>query len=797
MNNFQTKFIIPIIIFFTSFFLILTELLTTRIFSLLMWYHFAFVAISIALIGLGGAGLYVYLFIDINKVNIKKIIIKKLISTGIIIFLVYLIIFNIQILIKNDIKSILKLAIVYFLLILPFFFGGQILIIIYRFFRDKISLFYFFDLIGASSGCLLFIIFINNIIPPNLILIITISFLILAALLLNKKVAVPVFIILIISIPVLMGLNIKFNFFNIKYVKGHKEYDLLYEKWNAISRVAVYNNARFIDWGINQNINFKYLPKMYTMDIDACAGMQMIEFDGDKNKIDFLKYSITSIPFYLKNKPSTLIIGSGAGKDVLVAYLFNSSDIDAVEINPAMKYIVDEKFADFTDRLYSRKELGINFILRDGRSFVRETKKIYDIIQLSLVDTWAASSSGALSLTENTLYTVEAFKDYMNKLSENGYLSVTRFQAEPPNQSLRTLSIYLESAKELGIQNPEKMIYVATSNFYPNRIVATFIFKKKPFLKEEIEGLKKITAELGFTVYYSPDENFNNEFYRFINYSDKNEYYNNYIYDITPSTDDKPFFFYMLKLKNFFKTSDRGFEVFNFKAIFLLFITLIIILFFNLLFIVSPILYKISVKEFFDVSTLPYILYFSSIGVAFMLIEIFLVQKFILYLGHPVYSLSIVICSLLFFSGLGSLTTNNIETNKILKYLIKIFCVIFVLFLFFNFYFFDKIIYLTLSNSLILKYIISYILIGSIGFFLGKLFPCGIKLISENKSDYIQWMWSLNGTASVLGSLLAYIIAMNYGFKKVMITGMIFYLIAFAQIIILGCSGRGRSVKLD
>ena len=144
-----------------------------------------------------------------------------------------------------------------------------------------------------------------------------------------------------------------------------------------------------------------------------------------------------------------------------------------------MKHIVDEKFGDFTSRLFSRKDLGINFILKDGRTYVRETKKKFDIIQLSLVDTWAATSSGALSLTENTLYTVEAFNDYLNKLTENGYITVTRFLFIPPRQSLRTLSIFLESAKELNISNPEKSIFVAVSKFYPHRLVATFIFKKK------------------------------------------------------------------------------------------------------------------------------------------------------------------------------------------------------------------------------------------------------------------------------------------------------------------------------
>ncbi|HOK41106.1 MAG TPA: hypothetical protein PLD27_08735 [bacterium] len=785
MNNLSEKYLIPIILFITSFFLISIELLTTRIFSLIMWYHFAFVAISIALIGGGAAGLYLFFFYNFSDKNqIYKILSKKLLLTGLSIFIVYLIIFNTPIFIRGNVKDILKIAFIYFLLIIPFFFASQILIIIYRTYNELISSYYFFDLIGAASGCVAFIIFMEYIEPPTFLLIISCFFICLSILILQKKIKYPGILIILICFVFIIQLNKQTKFYDIKYIKGNIQNDLIYEKWNAMSRVAIYN-VRFIDWGINQNIHYKYMPEMFTMDIDACAGMQLIKFENDKEKLEFLKYSITAIPYYLKEKPKTLIIGAGGGKDVLVAHIFDSPDIDAVEINPAIKYIVDEKFADFTGKLFSRKDLGINFILRDGRSYVRETKKKYDIIQLSLVDTWAANAGGALSLTENTLYTVEAFIDYFNKLEENGYLSITRFMFNPPNQSLRTIAIFLETCKRLNIKNPEKNIMIITSDFYPNRRVATFIFKKEEFKINEIQKLKEKAIELGFNIFYSPDEYTENYFTRLMLSNNKDEFYNNYIYNVKPTSDDNPFFFYMMKIKNIFKTKGKGFEVFNFKAVYLLVFTIIIICFFNILFIVLPMLLKFSLSNYMMTDLIPFIIYFLSIGLGFMFVEIYLIQKFILFLGHPLYSLSIVIAGLLLFTGFGSLFTKFIQQKNIKKYYFKIFIITLIIFPISYFYLFNKIIYFSLGFSQFLKYCITFFLVGIIGFFLGNFFPLGIKLISIHNQNIIQWMCALNSSASVLGSLFAYFLAMNYGFSKVALLSILIYFIAFIQIFII------------
>lgn len=781
------KFLIPVLVFFTSFFLIITELLTTRIFSLLMWYHFAFVAISIALIGLGAAGMYIYLFVKLAEDNIMKLLKRNMLFTGLSLLIAYLFIFNLRIMIRSNLLDVLKIGFVYFLLIIPFFFGGQVLIIIYRFFSKNISKLYFFDLLGASLGCLFFILFIEVIIPPKLIIIISFAFFILSTIIIDFEFKYLVIALLVIAVPVLFFINSKYSFFDIKYIKGTVQTDVILEDWNAISRVAVYP-PRFVDWGINQNIKFDFIPDLLTMDIDATAGMQIIRFEDDKEKLYFLSKSITSIPFHISNKPKTLVIGAGGGKDVLVAHYFGSEHIDAVDINPSIEKIINHTLGDFTGRLYKRSDLGIYFHLRDGRSFVRETRNKYDIIQLSLVDTWAASSSGALTLSENTLYTVEAFEDYIKKLDDGGFISITRFLFEPPRESLRTVSVFLEAAKRQGIENPEKSIFIATSDFYPNRRVATFIFKNEPFTDEELNGLIETTNELGFSVHFAPSKNLNNTFYDFIYSDNLEEFYEDFVYNVRPVTDNNPFFFYMLKFNNIFdKSLHRGIESVNLKALYLLFLTIIIISFFTFLFVILPLFFKVSVSQFLNYSTFPYVLYFISIGMGFMLVEIFFIQKFILYLGHPIYSLSVVISGILLFTGIGSYLTNKVENNHntITKTLLINFAILFVIFIIYNFGLLDSVIYSTLASNQIVKYIIAYIFIAPLGFLLGKFFPLCIKLIPENNIDYIQWMWSLNGSSSVLGSLSAYLIAMNFGFNNVMLTGFFFYIIACLQILII------------
>jgi len=189
------------------------------------------------------------------------------------------------------------------------------------------------------------------------------------------------------------------------------------------------------------------------IDIDAGAFTSIVQFDGNFEKIDYLRGDIAAVPYRLTPKQEVLVIGAGGGQDVLIALLHGAQNVTAVEINPIMRMIVNERFGDFSGRLYENPH--VNFVVDEARSFIRNSSQQYDIIQATLVDTFAASAAGAFALSENYLYTREAFTDYWDHLKPNGILAMTRWYFEPPTEMYRLVAITLEALRTRGIEHPE------------------------------------------------------------------------------------------------------------------------------------------------------------------------------------------------------------------------------------------------------------------------------------------------------------------------------------------------------
>jgi len=761
---------------------LMLEILLIRIFSVTLWYHFAFLVVSLALFGLGASGVYVYtspkLFHREKALSHASIFSIAFSLSILISFLLFLGIHFFPG--KMHFSSIMSLALIYIICSIPFFFSGLCTSIILMNFSAMVSKIYSFDLIGAGIGCFLIFPTLYFFDGPTSIIIISLlaalASILFSAAFGSRKRLITSFSLLFVFF-ILIVINSQNHIIKLDFIKGEFEKKPLVVRWNSISRVAVYPRAK------TKNI--------LTMQIDGSATTLIYRFDGNLQGMRSLKNQIFFISYHLKKDAKILIIGPGGGRDVLAALAFGNTSITGVEINPIMIDMVNDKFGEFTNRLYQRPD--VNIIVDEGRSFIRRSTDKYDIIIASVVDTWASTTSGAFALSENNLYTTEAFIDYINHLNENGILSFTRFILKPPRQTIRLVSLALEASKRLNIINPEdKLAIIAKGKF------ANFLFKKSAFTQKELSTIRKICTQNGFKVIYLPqlnmqqnenkdliyDSNVNKVFNWIIKHPNKEALYEEYLFDISPPTDDKPFFFFTVKPKDFFKFKELTNNMLGYQPrialdlpTLMLIILLIIAIIFAGAFIILPLIIKrrASLNDLKENSTM--LLYFACLGAGFIIVEISLMQKFILFLGHPIYSTTVILFSLLVFCGIGSRITNSFNLQKLKKYLIIIIIGI-ALLLFIYIYLLTPLFHSLLGVNLFSRISLAVILLMPLGLLMGMPFPVGIKIIDKKANKMIPWVWGINGSTSVLGSIVAVILAISSGFNFALLTGLCIYLAA-------------------
>lgn len=822
-------------VFFTSLAILMLELTLTRIFSVTMWYHFAFMSISIAMFGLGLSGIYIYLFPHRFKPqNAEKHLVLSSLVFSFSIFVSLILQLQIPFTPELSLEGFVTVGATYLVTAIPFFLGGLTISLALFHYRHMVSVLYFSDLIGAGIGCILLIPTLNLLGGPNAVLAIAIlalvgtlffnsalknrerwagndeqksvegavqpslrpktSYLWPLALSSSKLFTVSGLLLTLLMITLLA--NLQNDFLRVRFSKGTtlQEEGFLYKKWNAFSLISVtkeYDEGPF-GWGLSEKAYEGNDPEELMMYIDEAAGTPITRFDGDLEKVNYLKYDVTALAHYLKKDAHILVIGPGGGRDILTALVFRQKKITGVEVNPVIIQTVNEVFGDFTHHLYSYP--GVNIVMDEGRSYIARANELYDIIQASLIDTWAATTAGAFILTENNLYTQEAFLNYFHHLKEDGILTMSRWFFEGlPAESLRLSALGLEAWQKAGIQHPEQHMIVIKKTtwkvFGPNG-VATLLMKKQPFTPEEIQTLLEVSQQLGFEVVYTPGSPQDPYFAQLTSTTDRSAFYENFLLDISPPTDNKPFFFHMMRFRDFFNQNIPP-EIMNmnFRAVSVLGILFLVVISLVIVFILGP-LWIFSKNGLSPHShtqrqeTILFLVYFSCLGLGFILVEIPLIQRFILFLGHPIYALSVILFSLLLFSGVGSYLTTFIPSSHTKKYLLKILPILSLLLVFYIFYLPD------LINALLAiktdyKILLTVLLLLPLGLLMGMPLPLGIKLVDTRASTLIPWVWGVNGATSVLASVLAMVLAITLGFSAALIGGQIAYLTAIIPIYFL------------
>lgn len=766
---------IYLILFLITAATLVLELSMTRVFSVLMYYHFAFMAISLALFGLGASGLYIYLranhYSD-EKLQSKAAYACLLMALSIVICLIV----SLQMKITMDYSgsNVMRLIIIYLVSLPPFFFSGLAVSMILFVRAKDISRLYFFDLCGAACGAALTVPLLNLVGAINAQIIVA-ALAALAGLIaawngkaLTKWLAVTG---VVIGLVLFIG-NTSLDFLKVRYHKGVEYDNIEFEKSNAFSNITVRPAS---DDGSAKSI---------TIDADALTFFLRDPFRtiGEAQIRDKIAGGLIShIPHIFSESKDVLIIGPGGGLDVVFALAYGAKSVDGAEINPIIiNDVMLGKYREYTGGLYQMPNVKI--YESEGRSFIARSQRHYDVIQLTLVDTWAASSAGAFSLSENNLYTVEAFVDYLSHLNDDGILAVTRWLTPKPKESLRLLTLAFEAAERLQIPHPEThMAIVGRRILTGESEVATFMFKRTPFTETELAKIEQRATETGSAILWLPGRHTMNYFTQLLTTEDRKQFLDRYEYDVSPTTDDHPFFFNTVRSAELKKiVAMDGESQKNNVGVFVLFVISLISAAVVILFLVVPLFFlKGGSSGISRLGAARTLTYFIAIGVGFILIEIALMQKFILYLGHPIYALAVVLTSMLIFSGLGSLWTNRYDRAQGRQYGNYLFpaivAVVGVLLLLLPILF-----RATFDLPLAARIVFAVLVLAPVGLLMGQPFPLEFKHLESRANSLLPWAWSMNGAASVLGSVAAVALAMTYGFNVALMVGLACYVVAFA-----------------
>ncbi|HEV8211727.1 MAG TPA: hypothetical protein VGP77_16500, partial [Vicinamibacterales bacterium] len=651
--------------------LLMTELALTRIFSVVMYYHFAFLAISIALFGLSASGVFAYVMrarLDTRATDDLLSNQSLIYATATIVALFWLV--RLRVGLSYSPHNLALMLTIYALAALPFFAGGLVVTLAITRLPARINAIYAADLIGAAGGCLILIPLLDRLGAPGVVL--AAAALSIAAAILfapslrRRRIAVAGLVILLLPIAGQLSGRAAFDVVD---TKGHQGDRVLFSKWNSFSRIGVYERTHG-DWSLSWAYKGA-LPETRFMDIDSAASTPILHLAPDLSDAQYLRYELTALAYHLKEGLraegsrlqdrrsgfpgfTALVIGPGGGRDLASALVFGASRVDGVEINPIIADdVMRDRFRAFSGGIYTNPRVRI--AVDDGRSFVRRTPERYDVIQASLVDTWAATAAGAYTLTENSLYTVDAFSDYLDHLTDDGVLTITRWVAD----GLRLVSLAQEACARRGWPARDRLAIVRHEN------VATFLLKKTPFTASEIAQLRAVAGRLEFDVLYVPgdgngetiadgvpqvsrpvgdvivDGASTGDYARLIVAADREQFYETYRSDIRPTTDDRPFFFHTTKIQDQFDVAFGQKMLFG-NGLSALMTLLAISTALVVLFVLAPLALAGRGQQR-PRGWFAWLVYFGALGAGFMLIEVSVLQRFVLLLGHPVYSLTVTL----------------------------------------------------------------------------------------------------------------------------------------------------------
>jgi hypothetical protein len=769
-------------VFLLAMTLIAFELVVTRLYSVILWNHFAFLAISVALFGFGVAGVAVHL---LPRVFTRERAAEQMrlcaLALPFVLLLVVAAICALPVTIDFSRQMLAFLTLIFLLTSLPFVVGGLAITLALTHWTPSVNRIYAWDLIGSTAGCLLVIPLLGRLDGPTAV--IALGLLSVGAALVLRRSATAVVIGLLVVAAV--AANVQTGWVRVTMARSRVQQPV-FEQWNAYSRVTVTDPGPWRGWWVSPN-NRDPVARVLGVYIDADAFTPLVEYRGDLNEVRFVLADLTSAAYELKRGlDSALVIGAGGGKDVLAALAAGASRVRAVELNPIIaRGIVSDAFVEFTGDLYA--DPRVDLVVGEGRTVLRHDDGRYDVVQVSMVDTSAAAAAGAYALTENSLYTVEAAQEYLEHLAPGGVMTTTWANFNNLQLGNRLVAQFAEALRRLDGKPVHDRIAVLTGapahqGFMP---LYNVLVKPDGFAPADIARLRTVCRQRDFVPVYLPGDPLDTGVKdiralvrRLVGTENLDAFFDSYRLDLRPVSDDRPFFFYQFRLRDSLR------DVFSINADMMYGNGMTIIV--KLLGVSAA-----SVLLFMGLPMLigggglarlrgawAHVLYFSCLGVGFIVIEIALVHMFGYYLGHPLLGLGVSLASILLFTGLGSALggrwPDETLVSRLRRVLIGIVALGAACFLAL-----PVVTGATIGAALAVRIAVVIATMAPLGLLLGLPFPTGLRLVgSGSGSGTVPWMWAINAGATVLGSALATMLVMHLGFSRTILAGAAVYGVA-------------------
>jgi spermidine synthase len=770
---------------------LMVQIIQTRILSVVSLYYMAFFAISMAMLGLTAGALIVYYKLDkVTPENVNAFLSK--VSTAF--ALAIAVCFALQLAsplpnVEGATSLVLWLKAIV-LLAAPFTVGGIAVALALTRSGFPIGITYGVDLVGAAMGCLVSLVLLTWIDAPSAMFVVA-ALVALAAWCFGRATSEPAPVSLLPNwrifdkpaliaayLVALAGINAVNNHglqpIVIKFGKMEPPSSISHLQWNSFSRIAATTSGVSVPflWGGSPTAPRNSGLEQRWLSIDGMAGTTMPRYSDKPGALDYLRYDITNLAYWARHSGRAAVIGVGSGRDMLSAHLFGFRDITGVELNPIFVDLLTDP-----DKLRGYAGVadlpGVRFVVDDGRSWFARTREKFDLIEMSMVDTWAATGAGAFSLSENGLYTVEGWKTFLSALTPTGLFTVSRWHS--PNSTVelgRVVSLAVAALMELGVDRPTDHIFIAGINN-----LATAIVSRTPIARSDLQTLQDASDRLQFKVLASPDRPATDpvivDMLSAQNLRDLNERAAGHFLDVSPPTDARPFFFNQLRftqpLELFYALSgsrdgkrvDAG-TVWSGNLVAVA--TLFLVIFLSaVVVVVAVVLPTRSAIHQVDrrLATLASG-YFLLIGLGFMFVEIGLIQRLSVFLGHPVYALSVGLFSIILSTGLGSLLSERLTPERQGHYILWLGLLAAYLLLL-PLWLPDLLRSPLAAATLPWRALTSVAVIFPAGLLMGFGFPTGMRLVTRLDGRLTPWLWGVNGAAGVLAAGLA--VACSIGFS--------------------------------
>jgi SAM-dependent methyltransferase len=751
------------------------QILITRFFSVMLYYHFAFAAISLAMLGLTRGAMKVYGKPDRYAADRVATEFARHASwfalSGVGAMIAFL---CVPLVMPADAVPV-ALGIATFAFVMPFTESGVCITLLLTRLPYGGGWLYAADLAGAALGCLGVIFVLLAVDPVSATLWIG-AFAAAAGWMVVRnnadrrtlRLSCAVALTLAAAATVHTGLAVSGkSHLGVFWAKGTEQTGTLFERWNTYSRVRVtaLGGTTPFGWGLAHAPATK-IEQNY-LDIDADASTVITRHDGDLGKLSYLKDDVVNAAYLVQPPAAVAVVGVGGGRDILSGLYFGAKRIRGIEINPAIFEVLTDKFADFSGHLDSAP--GVSLVNAEARSYINHSTDRYDLVQISLIDTWAATAAGGLTLTENRLYTVEAWEDFYRALNPGGLLSVSRWFDPDGHRGefYRLVAIAASALQRKGVKAAELPHHVVALNVGG---IVTVITRPDAFTDAQWQGARTRLLAQGFKILLGPDIAYDTVTSTLMSGKADAAFFASLPENIAPSTDDNPFFFYTARFGELMTRPAMALTNNN-AAINMTLLLILVALCACLYYVAVPF---VRLARRMPLATLtPPVMYFSAIGMGFMLIEISQMQRLMVFLGHPVYGLSVVLFTILLFSGTGSATVGA-QAPRPGAVMIRIVALLTTLVV--TGFLTPVLTIWARTEATDMRILLSVLLLAPPAFCMGMMFPLGLS-IWRRHSQLLPFFWSANGITSMFASVLGMALSIEFGIARTYALGACFYVI--------------------